>query len=253
MAKLLRIRDYILLSSVFVGEASEDTRLVGDLMPKIMELRYGFVPPNYKRNSYFSSVSKLLKTGEIKKIINSKGQPCLELTSKGQNNFKRKFPVFSLQKKKWDGNFMIVVFDIEEKERYKRDILRSKLKELGFGQLQESVWVSPYHFEEDFQEFIEANNLQEFVYVLSAKTLMVTDYKKLVGKIWNLDNLNEEYESILDSVEKREKDSRDLWDDYFTAVIKDPMLPKELLPGVWPREKVLETLQNLHGREQNRN
>lgn len=253
MAKLLRIRDYILLSLAAFGEISEEVRLVGDIVPKIMETRYGFIPPNYKRNSYFSSVSKLLATNEIKRKIDAKGQPFLELTSKGQEKFKRKFPILSLLKKKWDGNFMMVVFDIPEKEKGERDVLRLKLIELGFGMLQKSVWVSPYHFEDDFQEFIESNDLQKFVYVLSAKTLMVTDYKDLVDKIWNLENLNGEYKNILDLVEKGEKDLKKLWDEYFAVATRDPMLPKELLPGNWLREKVLISLQNTHDRRQNRN
>ncbi|MDP1710301.1 MAG: CRISPR-associated endonuclease Cas2 [bacterium] len=249
MTKLLRIRDYLLLSYAILGDISEDVRLVGDIMPKLMETRYGFVPPNYKRNSYLSSVSKLLSTGEIERKIDSRGQPYLELTSKGQDKFKRKFPVLSLQKKKWDGNFMIVIFDIEEKKRNERSALRLKLKELGFGMLQESVWISPYHFEEDFQEFIESNNLQKFVYVLKARTLMVADYKKLVGKIWNLENLTDEYQNILDLIAEGEKDLKKLWDEYFAIAIKDPMLPKELLPDDWLRERVLETLQKLDGRQ----
>lgn len=251
MAKLLKIRDYLLLSVAVIGEVSEGARLVGDLVPKAMELKYGFVPPNFKRNSYLSSVSKLLSTGEIERKIDSKGLTYLELTAKGNAKFKRKFPILSLQKKKWDGNFMIVVFDIEEKERYKRDVLRSKLKELGFGQLQESVWVSPYHFEEDFQEFIESKNLEEFVYVLKARTLMVRDYKGLVNKIWNLDNINDRYQNILDLITSGEKDLKRLWDEYFEVAMKDPILPIELLPDGWLRGKVLTTLQNLHGRGEN--
>ena len=249
MSKLLRIRDYLLLSSAILGEASEEIRLVGDIMPKIIKTRYGFMPPNYKRNSYLSTVSKLLSTGEIERKMDSYGQPYLELTAKGQGRFKRKFPILSLQKKKWDGNFMIVIFDIEEKKRNERSVLRLKLKELGFGMLQESVWISPYHFEEDFQEFIEANNMQKFVYVLKARTLMVANYKELVSKIWNLEDLADEYQSILDLIADGGKDAKLLWDKYFAAVMSDPMLPKELLPNNWLREKVLETLQKLDGRQ----
>lgn len=248
MAKLLKIRDYLLLSTALIGEASEGVRLVGGVLPKVMEMKYGFVPPNYKRNSYLSSVSKLLLTKEIERKVDAKGEQYLELTSKGQDKFKRKFPILSLQRKKWDGNFMVVVFDIEEKEHYRRDVLRSKLKELGFGQLQESVWVSPYHFEEDFQEFIKAKSLEKFVYVMKAQTLMVSDYPGLVNKIWKLDNLNEEYESVLNSIEKGEKDQKKLWNKYFEVVTKDPMLPSELLPNDWSQKEVLETLQKLHGR-----
>lgn len=248
MAKLLRIRDYILLLSATAGEISEDVRLVGDIVPGAMKARYGYVPPNYKRNSYLSSVSKLLSTGEISKKIDKEGRSYLELTAKGETRFKRNFPILSLQKKMWDQNFMIVTFDIKEKDRYKRDVLRSKLKELGFGQLQESVWISPFHFEEDFREFIDSEGMGEYVYVLKAKAQTVNGYRNLVSKAWNLDRLDSEYQAILDSIDKKETALKDLWQQYFAAVIKDPMLPVEICPDNWKREKVLVALQKLHDR-----
>lgn len=248
MSKLLRIKDYVLIAAASVGEIAEDIRLVGDLMPEMMKTRYGFIPPNYKRQSYFSSVSKLLSTGEIERKIDSKGNPFLELTSKGISTFKRKFPILSFQKEKWDGNFMVVIFDIEEKNRRERDALRIKLKELGFGMLQESVFISPYHFEEDFQEFLETHGLDASVYVLRTKALKVGDYQKLVRKIWNLEAINEEYSKILEKIKDEKDDPKKLWNEYFEIALKDPFLPPELLPNDWKRKEVLVSLQNIHGR-----
>ena len=45
---------------------------------------------------------------------------------------------------KWNGLWQLVIFDIPEKEREVRDLLRDKLKFLGFKQVQKSVWVFPY-------------------------------------------------------------------------------------------------------------
>ena len=43
---------------------------------------------------------------------------------------------------KWDGFFRIVIFDIPEEKRKVREFLREKLKNLGFQQLQKSVFVT---------------------------------------------------------------------------------------------------------------
>ncbi|EKD58234.1 MAG: hypothetical protein ACD_56C00167G0002 [uncultured bacterium] len=51
--------------------------------------------------------------------------------------------------KKWDKKWRILIFDIEEKYKSRREALRGKLKELGLYQLQKSVWVCPYHFQEE--------------------------------------------------------------------------------------------------------
>jgi Phenylacetic acid-responsive transcriptional repressor len=47
---------------------------------------------------------------------------------------------------KWDKKWRVLIFDIEDKHRAKREALRGKIKELGLYQLQKSVWVCPYEF-----------------------------------------------------------------------------------------------------------
>jgi DNA-binding transcriptional regulator PaaX len=58
--------------------------------------------------------------------------------------------------KNWDKKWRIVTFDISELKRGHREAFRGKLKELGFCQLQKSVWVFPF----DCQAEIEL--LQDF-------------------------------------------------------------------------------------------
>ena len=53
--------------------------------------------------------------------------------------------------KKWDGRWRILIFDIPDKHKVKREALRGKLKELGFFQLQKSVWVCPYNFQNEVE------------------------------------------------------------------------------------------------------
>ena len=49
---------------------------------------------------------------------------------------------------KWDGKWRIVIFDIPEKKKKAREVLRAKLKDLGFKELQKSVFVLPYECED---------------------------------------------------------------------------------------------------------
>lgn len=62
------------------------------------------------------------------------------LYGKGGQNLKRN--------KKWDGQWRVVIFDIPEKYRRKRDALRYALKRVGFTSIQKSVWVYPHECEE---------------------------------------------------------------------------------------------------------
>jgi len=46
----------------------------------------------------------------------------------------------------WDKKWRILIFDVSDKHRNKREALRGKLKQLRLFQLQKSVWVCPYDF-----------------------------------------------------------------------------------------------------------
>jgi|SRR3989344_6673998 len=46
--------------------------------------------------------------------------------------------------KKWDSRWRLVIFDISESKRIRREAFRGKLKELGFRVIQKSVWIHPF-------------------------------------------------------------------------------------------------------------
>ena len=52
------------------------------------------------------------------------------------------------KKKRWDGYWRMVIYDIPTKKTGKRDMLRGALRSYGFVCLQNSVWVYPYECQE---------------------------------------------------------------------------------------------------------
>ena len=52
-------------------------------------------------------------------------------------------------KRRWDGRWRLVVFDVPEGRRGLRDKLRAQLRRRGFGYLQHSVWITPDPVSED--------------------------------------------------------------------------------------------------------
>lgn len=63
--------------------------------------------------------------------------------------------------KKWDGKWRLAIFDIAQSKLIKREAFRGKLKELGFYQLQKSVWVHPYECDDEIQvlkDFLALDN-----------------------------------------------------------------------------------------------
>lgn len=231
MGKLLRFRDKLLLALAFAGDLFEQGRDPFDLVSLAYRNVYGFVPKTYRKSSFSSNVSHLQRTGYIEKV-KIKGEPYLRLTSVGKDSLYRDFPLLSFQKKSWDGKWRVVIFDIEEKNRKYRDVLRIKLRELGFGMVQESVWISPHDFIHDLREFLEEHHLGNYVFVMEVKVILAGECL-LADKIWRLDQLNNQYKILYDKIVEKKIDRGMAWDLYCDLLFSDPVLPKELLPLPW--------------------
>ena len=82
--------------------------------------------------------------------IHRNGAYCLQLTEKGCRALAFEQSVLSLSKpkRKWDGRWRIVMFDVPERRRGVRGRLRSMMKKVGFIRMQGSVWIYPYDCEE---------------------------------------------------------------------------------------------------------
>lgn len=63
----------------------------------------------------------------------------------------------------WDKKWRVVFFDIPEKKRRARDALRSKLKELGFCELQKSIFVFPFECKDEIDFIVEFFEIRRYV------------------------------------------------------------------------------------------
>lgn len=240
MKKLIRPQDRILLLLTNVGDVLAFLHKEVGIGQMSLKQLYGWQPSGYKRGNFTKVVKRMLKTGYIEKIIKS-GKPYFRLTGKGRKVLIRDYPLFALQRKKWDGKWRLVIFDIKEWRKRRRDFFRRKLLELGLGMIQKSVYLTPFDIALDLQEFIEAIELKAEVYVMEVNNILVGNAKKLAEDIWLLGELNKKYQRILkrlDDIKKmkswyKEKALKKVKEKYLQVLIKDPCLPKELLPDDW--------------------
>ena len=232
MAKFLKPKDKLRLILAGFGDLFEDIADAGGLMSFSYSQIYGYYPKKYKKSNFQNLVWRNLKTGEIEKTkVN--GMPCLRLTAKGKEKLIRDFSFLSLQKKKWDGFFTQASYDIEEASKKTRNLWREKLKELNFGQLQKSVYVSPFNLSDDLCEFVQERKLTGKVYISQVKFVAV-DPKEIAYKAWPLEDLDESYQKLLDDWEDEKFEPQEFLTQYFDILFMDPHLPRELLPDNWP-------------------
>src|SRR3989339_202129 len=105
----------------------------------------------YNRQSYYNSLSKLLKTKYIEKVVKG-DRVIIRITPEGLKFLSVNLDLEKFSRKAWDKKWRVVIFDVSEKHRWRRDDLREKLRGLGFGMLQESVWISPFPIEDELTE-----------------------------------------------------------------------------------------------------
>lgn len=67
---------------------------------------------------------------------------------------------------KWDGKWRVVIFDIPEQAREKRDQLRWLLKRNAFKKLQSSVFISPFSLNRSAVEYLKKTRLINFIRIL---------------------------------------------------------------------------------------
>ncbi|OGZ22287.1 MAG: hypothetical protein A2W55_01210 [Candidatus Nealsonbacteria bacterium RIFCSPHIGHO2_02_38_10] len=130
------------------------------------------------------SINELYQTKLIKKEENADGSITIILTEKGKNRaLTYDFDNIKIDKQNWDGKWRLVIFDVPEYKRSGRDDLREKLKELGFYELQKSVWICPYNCKNQIDFIIELFGLREYVRFAVVDSI---DNELYLKKIFNL-------------------------------------------------------------------
>lgn len=107
---------------------------------------------------------KRLEKGDYISIAD-KNSNLYQLTSKGKVEIIKE-RIIEKQEQKWDSKWRVIIFDIPEKSRRERDLLRLNLRNLGFMQLQKSVWITPYDIEQEIKflfNLFEHNKYVRFI------------------------------------------------------------------------------------------
>lgn len=147
----------------------------------------------------------------------------------------------------WDSRLHLVTYDIPEKRRSNRDLLREHLRTLGCGMLQESVWITPYNPIDTLRLFIADRALEGTVIVSDMGkdgSIGEEDVGSLVARVWKLATLNERYEKWLADVDTHGLDHL-AGIQYLSILADDPQLPFALLPSWWKGEKAYREIQSL--------
>ncbi|OGG18390.1 CRISPR-associated endonuclease Cas2 [Candidatus Gottesmanbacteria bacterium RIFCSPHIGHO2_01_FULL_47_48] len=117
---------------------------------------------------------RLEKQRDVKLIKEADGSIVVSLTDKGRIKYFRykleEMPE-NISRRSWDGKWRMVIYDVPEKERGKRDVFRLFLNSMKFYKLQNSVYLAPYACENEMEYFRRYYELGKKVQILVVEGL----------------------------------------------------------------------------------
>ncbi|MDO8529498.1 MAG: hypothetical protein Q7S18_02415 [bacterium] len=155
-----------ILKGILIGGAiavsTNNPRFFKYVLPKIIKYLSYAIKDSKSKKEVYDVFSRLKNQGLIKYEYIGK-QIHISLTEEGKKKAgKYQIDELEIEKpRKWDKKWRVLIFDIADKHKIKRESLRGKLKELGLYQLQKSVWIFPYNFYKEIEmlrDFFGLNN-----------------------------------------------------------------------------------------------
>ena len=116
------------------------------------------------------SVKNLIESG-CAEMVHSDNQDYLKITKKGKNklNSIKLLGEDTLVPTVWDGFWRIIILDLPEERKSERESLRYLLKKANFVCIKNTVWVSPFPYENLF------TNIKKDLGLSTELMIIVTD------------------------------------------------------------------------------
>lgn len=159
----------ICLTGTGLAFSSSPTKSLGLLQAADQEWR------RINRQTLKRAIRSLRSNQLLREKKRTDGTVFLELTKEGKRQASY-WHIFGkgikiVKPKQWDNFWRVVMFDIPEKDRRFRDILRTHLKTIGFRELQHSVFIFPYPCEKEIACLIDLYAAETYVRILTVKTI----------------------------------------------------------------------------------
>jgi phenylacetic acid degradation operon negative regulatory protein len=185
------------------------------------------------------------------------------LTRSGARKFERATSrIYGEPRQSWKGNWCLVLLaDLDAEEK---DLLRKELGWLGFASIASNLLAHPAPDLTQLEASLEQMGAQQKLVVLEGQALgrnRDDAMRSLVHKSWNLADIDARYESFVlrfrpayQALESADDiDPHDafllrmlLIQEYRKILLRDPLLPADLLPGGWHGTAAYQLCRNLY-------
>jgi phenylacetic acid degradation operon negative regulatory protein len=158
-----------------------------------------------------------------------------------------------------EGTWTVLWHQIPEDRRLERSRLARRLRFLGFGSVQDSVWVSPHDHSDEVVRLLIELDVSDHATLFTAHPDAVVGLPALVSRAWDLSGLVDRYEAFdLEFSPLRLRRTVAALSDRDSFLIRtrlvhqfrgfpviDPELPERLAPLSGPRPRAAATVHEL--------
>lgn len=116
----------------------------------------------WRKRRFFQFINYLKRKGYIR-IENLKEKRGILLTKNGFEKVWKLILKLKKKKRRKDGKYEMIIFDIPERKRKLRNLLREYLRFLGYVKIQQSVWVTPFDVSRETENFLRFYSLDKYV------------------------------------------------------------------------------------------
>ena len=113
----------------------------------------------------FNDLIYRLKKNNFIKADNLKGKKGIIITKEGFSKILKAGFAIEKKTKRKDGKWIMLTFDIPEKHKKARILLRSVLHNLGYKMFQQSIWISPFDISDKTEKLLQMYSLDQYVKV----------------------------------------------------------------------------------------
>lgn len=187
------------------------------------------------------------------------------LSSSGARKFEQAtVRIYGEPRQTWSGDWCLVL--LADLDGEQKEVVRRELGWLGFAAISSSVLAHPAPDITELELALQQIGMQDQLVVMQGRTLGKKQddaMRTLVHKTWNLDKIDARYEEFVRQyapVFKALKKSRTcdgraafqirtlLIQEYRRILLRDPLLPAEMLPAGWHGTAAYELCRDLYQR-----
>lgn len=171
------------ISDKFLWDIFRFLNATGDIIDFALKppTMYNWLPgprnPIYKKYRHeknkrrFGDLIYYLKRRGYIKVENLEGKKAVMLTKEGISKALKASFALEEAKKRKDGKWVMIIFDIPQKRRKDRELLRSILRNSGYKMFQQSVWITPNDIYEKTEKLLRMHNLDGYVKIFLTEEL----------------------------------------------------------------------------------